>query len=71
MIKPEYNIQSLGNWVPSPGHVTTIINKKNKSIKVYNSIRAAARDIGVKYSTFYYYINKNKLLKDTYLVTRM
>lgn len=71
MIKPEYNIQSLGNWVPFPGHVTTIINKKNNSIKVYNSIRAAARDIGVKYSTFYYYINKNKLLKSTYLVTRM
>jgi hypothetical protein len=68
LFKPEYDI--IGK-VQQPGNNITIINKKNNSIKVYNSIGAAARDIGVKYSTFYRYINKDKLLKDTYLVTKM
>jgi hypothetical protein len=70
-LKPEYNIQSIASRVQSPGHNITVVNKKDKSIKVYDSIRAAARDIGVNYSTLYYYINKDKLLKGTYLVTKM
>lgn len=30
---------------------------------------AAAKDINVKYSTMVYYVNKDKLIKDTYLIT--
>jgi GIY-YIG catalytic domain/NUMOD1 domain len=71
LLKPEYNIQSIASRVLFLGHSTTIVNKKDNSTKVYDSIRAAARDIGVNYSTLYRYINKDKLLKGTYLVTKM
>ena len=71
MIKPEYNIQSIASRIKLPGHNITVINKKDNSIKIYDSIRAVARDIGVNYYTLYYYINKDKLLKDTYLITKM
>jgi hypothetical protein len=53
------------------GHITTVVNKKDGSTKVYNSMRAAAKDIGVKYSTLVSYVNKNKLLKDIYLITKI
>jgi hypothetical protein len=69
--KPEYNIQSIAGRVLPPGHNITVVNKKDNSIKIYDSIRAAARDIGVNYSTLYSYINKYKLLKATYLITKM
>lgn len=68
LFQPKYNIQSIAGRVLFPGHSTTVINKKDNSIKVYYSIRAAARDIGVNHSTLYSYINKDKLLKGTYLV---
>jgi GIY-YIG catalytic domain len=69
LIKPEYNIQSIAGLVLSPrGNTTIVINKKNGSIKVYTSMYAAAKDINIKYSTIVYYANKDKLLKNTYLV---
>lgn len=52
------------------GHITIVVNKKDNSIKEYNSIRAASRDIGINHATILNYINSNKLLKDTYLITR-
>lgn len=71
LLKPEYNIQSIARMVLlPPGYVTTVVNKKDNSTKVYDSMSAAARDIKVNYSTFRYYINKDKLLKDIYLVSR-
>lgn len=70
LIKPKYNIQSIAGIVLSPrGHFTTVVNKKDGSIKIYCSMYAAAKDINVKYSTLVYYANKDKLLKDTYLIT--
>lgn len=58
------------NHLLATGHVTTVVNKKDNSIKVYNSIRAVSRDIGISHSTILNYINTNKWLKDTYLITR-
>jgi len=70
LIKPEYNIQSIAGLVWSPrGKTTTVIDKTNGSIKVYVSIYAAAKAINIKYSTIKYYVNKDKLLKGTYLIT--
>ncbi len=70
LIKPEYNIQSIVGIVLSPrGHSTTVVNKKDGSIKIYCSMYAAAKDINVKYSTLVYYANNNKLLKNTYLIS--
>jgi len=50
------------------GHVTCIINKENNKIKIYNSIRVAAKSIGVSHTTLRRYINKNKDLKDIYII---
>lgn len=70
LLKPEYNIQSIAGIVLSPrGSSTTVINKKDGSIKVYISMYAAAKDMNIKYSTIVYYANKDKLIKDTYLIT--
>jgi hypothetical protein len=69
LLNPEYNIQSIADIVLFPGCVTTVINKKDNSMKVYKSKRAGARDLRVNYSTFLYYVNKDKFLKGTYLIT--
>ena len=58
------------NHLLATGHITTVINKKDNSIKVYNSIRAVSRDIGISHATILNYINTNKWLKDIYLITR-
>ena len=58
------------NHLLATGHITTVINKKDNSVKVYDSIRAASRDIGISHATILNYINTNKWLKDTYLITR-
>lgn len=58
------------NHLLATGHVTTVVNKKNNSIKIYDSIRAVSRDIGINHATILNYINTNKWLKDTYLITR-
>ena len=42
------------------GHITTVVNKKDNSIKVYDSIRAVSRDIGINHVTILNYINTNK-----------
>jgi hypothetical protein len=52
------------------GHITSVVNRKNNSVKVYNFIRAASRDIGINHATILNYINTNKWLKDIYLITR-
>lgn len=58
------------NHLLATGHITTVVNKKDNSIKVYNSIRAVSRDIGINHVTILNYINTNKWLKDIYLITR-
>jgi hypothetical protein len=70
LLKPEYNIQNIAGLVLSPrGSSTTVVNKKDGSRKTYVSMYAAAKDINIKYSTILYYANKDKLVKDTYLIT--
>jgi hypothetical protein len=48
------------NHLLATGHITTVVNKKDNSIKVYNSIRAVSRDIGINHVTIVNYINTNK-----------
>lgn len=48
------------NHLLATGHITTVVNKKDNSVKVYNSIRAASRDIGINHATILNYINTNK-----------
>lgn len=52
------------------GHSTMVINKENNSIIKYNSIRAAAKDIGISHTTLLRYVNKKCMVKDIYLVIR-
>lgn len=49
-------------------HVTYIFNKDNLHIETYNSIRTAAKNIGVSHTTLIRYIDKNKLLKKLYYI---
>jgi hypothetical protein len=58
------------NHLLATGHITTVINKENNTVKVYDSIRAASRDIDTNHITLINYINSGKLLKGTYLITR-
>jgi group I intron endonuclease len=58
------------NQLLATGHIITVINKKNNTVKVYNSIRSAAKDMGVSHPTIINYINKDKLLKGIYLIIR-
>jgi group I intron endonuclease len=48
------------NHLLTTGHITTVVNKKDISVKVYNSIRAVSRDIGINSGTIANYINTNK-----------
>lgn len=50
------------------GHVTTVLNKENNSIKVYDYIGAAARSLGTSHNSLFNYINSNKLYKGVYLI---
>jgi hypothetical protein len=50
------------------GHQTYIINEENNNTKPYNSIRSAAKSIGVSHTTLRRYSNKNKLLNSLYYV---
>jgi hypothetical protein len=93
LLKPEYNIcktagsmlgfkhslktiEKFKNRDLGIGH-STIVIKQNNSIKKYNSIRAAAKDIGISNTTLLryvtnliYHITKNSMVKDIYLVIR-
>ncbi len=52
------------------GYKTIVINKKNNHIKEYNSIREAARHLNISNTTLLDYVNSNKLLNNTYLITK-
>lgn len=47
------------NHLLATGHIITVVNKKDNSVKVYDSIRAASRDIGISHATILNYINTN------------
>jgi len=69
LLNPEYNIQKTAGLI-FRGHRTQVKNIKENSLKTYNSIRLAAKDLNINYSTIFNYINNNKLLRDTYLITK-
>jgi len=58
------------NHLLATGHITTIVNKKNNSIKLYDSIRAAARGLNTSHNSLLNYINTNKLYRGIYIITR-
>lgn len=58
------------NPLLATGHITTVVNKEKDSVKLYGSIRAAARDIGTSHNTLLNCIKTNKLYKDIYLITK-
>lgn len=58
------------NQLLATRHIITIINKKNNTTKIYNSIHNVAKNIGVLHPTVINYINKNKFLKGIYLIIR-
>ena len=57
--------------IPITGHITKIINIKNNRYTLYPSIRTAAIDMRVSHVTLLNYIDKDKLLKGTYLISRV
>jgi hypothetical protein len=63
-------LEKFKNRGAGTGHFTIIINKENNSIKNYNSVRAAAKDIGISHTTLLRYVNRNCMVKDIYLVLR-
>lgn len=58
--KRRLSSEALINIKLATGHVTTLVNKKDNSVKVYDSIRAASRYIGISHATILNYINTNK-----------
>jgi group I intron endonuclease len=58
------------NQLLATGHITTVINKETGSIRLYDSIRAAARDLGTNHNTLVNYIKTNRLYKGVYIITR-
>jgi group I intron endonuclease len=58
------------NHLLATGHITTVVNKENDSVKFYDSIRAAARDLGTSHNTLLNCIKTNKLYKGIYLITK-
>jgi len=50
------------------GYVTIVINKEKNYIRIYNSLRTAAKSIGVSHTTLIRYSKNNKLLKNIYLI---
>lgn len=65
-------VSSLGaiNHLLATSHITTVLNKENNSVKLYNFIRIAAKYIGVSHVTLLNYMNKDKLLKGIFLMTK-
>jgi hypothetical protein len=39
------------NHLLAIGHITTVVNKKDNTVKIYNSIRAVSRDMGINHAT--------------------
>jgi hypothetical protein len=58
------------NHLLATGHVTKVLNKKTSCVKLYGSIRAAARDLNTSHNSLLNYINTDKLYNGIYIITR-
>jgi hypothetical protein len=58
------------NREQSTGHTTIVINKNNKNVKIYKSVRMAAKNLSISHTTLLRYINSNKLLFDMYNISK-
>lgn len=67
---PVYTPLRRINLLKATAHITTVMNKNNNTIKVYESINSFSREIGINKVTILKYINTNKWLRNTYLITR-
>jgi group I intron endonuclease len=58
------------NQLLATGHRTTVINIIDNTVKVFDSIHLAANHLNVSYGTLYSYVNKNKIFKNIFLITK-
>ncbi len=58
------------NALLATGHITTVVNTIDNSAKIYDSMNAVAKDLKVCHGTIRNYVNKGKLLKNIYLITK-
>jgi group I intron endonuclease len=59
------------NHLYKTGHITKVLNTNNNAVKIYSSIRLAAKSLNVSHATLIkYYVNKDKLFKNNYLITK-
>jgi NUMOD1 domain len=56
---PTSPLRRINNLLAT-GYIITIVNKVDNSIKVYSSMSAVSRDIGINRKTISNYINTNK-----------
>ncbi len=56
------------NHLLAISHITTIINILDNTTKVYNSMKEAAKSMGVTRQTLSKYIKNEKILKGTYII---
>ncbi len=84
LLKPEYNIcKTAGSMLGfkhslktlekfknryCAGHTTIVLNKENNNIKKYNSVRAAAKGLGISHTNLLHHIKNNSTVKNLYLV---
>lgn len=53
-----------------PEYTLTVFNKESNMIRVYSSVRAISKDLGISTLSISKHINKNELLKGIYLITK-
>jgi hypothetical protein len=58
------------NHLLATGHRITVINKENNTARLFDSIRAAASNLGTSHNLLLTYINNNKLYKGIYKIIR-
>jgi len=71
LVIPQYNKQKTAKNSIRQGQAINILNIKNNSNKTYCSIAETAKNLGISPSTVSRYLNNNKVLKNTYYITKV
>jgi group I intron endonuclease len=58
------------NQLLATSHIITVRDIETNITKEYSSIRSAARELQVSHPTLLYYVDKNKVYKDKYIIER-
>jgi group I intron endonuclease len=67
---PEWSTIRKRNHSLAVGHTTIVINTKDNSVKIYDSVRKVARSFNVSHPTIINYIKNKKLLKGIFFLTK-